>query len=162
MNGEGGAEGEGEGEVRVRVRLTVVPALLPAVVDADVSVAEVGERGRHAVHKPAAVGEAADGAHDVILRHRAIELVPRAPATGRSEGPAVICRESSGEQGEQRPHVHRARMTTAAAARVAAAVAAHEATVSGQVGAVLARVRATFKKNERSGRVVQSAVPQIP
>ena len=135
----------------MRVRATVVPALLPAVVDADVSVAEVGERGRHAVHKPAAVGEAADGAHDVILRHRAIELVPRAPATGRSEGPAVICRERSGEQGEQRPHVHRARVTTAAAARVAAAVAAVSgATVSGQVGAVLARVRATFFKNENA------------
>ena len=134
----------------MRVRVTVVPALLPAVVDADVSVAEVGERGRHAVHKPAAVGEAADGAHDVILRHRAIELVPRAPATGRSEGPAVICRESSGEQGEQRPHVHRARVTTAAAARVAAAVAADEATVSGQVRRVGESARDVFEKNENT------------
>ena len=84
---------------------TIVTALHPAIVDANVAVSKIGERGRHAINKSAAVDQAVYGMHNVVVGHGAIELIPGPPAARWSTGTPVIGSESrSDEEGQQRPH----------------------------------------------------------
>jgi len=82
--------------VVVRVALlAVVAALLPVVVEADVAIAEVAERRRHAVDGVARVAldhRLHDGFDEVLVHVSAVE-VPRPPSERRRLGEAIVFRE---------------------------------------------------------------------
>mmetsp|Transcript_148095 Transcript_148095/g.412478 ORF Transcript_148095/g.412478 Transcript_148095/m.412478 type:complete len:214 (+) Transcript_148095:203-844(+) len=74
--------------------MVVVPragaTLLPVVVQTHVAIAEVAQRGGHAVHRPLPCHHGIHDGLDQRLVHIRPEQIPRAPTHGRSETQAVV------------------------------------------------------------------------